>query len=103
MSATQPWFPSRHAVERWIQRWRPELAQRWVQAMGDLTKLLARATYVEPDGDGSIWRLELCEPPPPWVSDPIAPLVTVDATGCAKTVFPPYATKTVRRPDKRKT
>lgn len=95
-----PWFPSAHAVERWIQRWRPELSRTWVQAMGELTRLLAQSAFVEPDGDSSIWRLPEREPPVPWVPDPIAPLVTVDREGCAKTVFPPYAARTVRRPDR---
>lgn len=75
---------SYHAVERWLQRWRPGVPRKVARA--ELEAQRPAAAFVEIDGKTFIYRT------------PIGALLVVEPSGIVKTVLPMGARKPNRRP-----
>lgn len=97
LTASWPNRVSDHAITRYIERWHggvismvngSQVTVSRASIRKELEAMLRTATFVEHDGDKTIWRAGK------------GMLLTVLADGEVRTVLPPGATKTNRRPKK---
>lgn len=84
----QKLFLTQHAVERYKQRWRPEMTLPAARA--ELKQQLPLAEFVDVDGTDYIYRT------------PRGALLTVSSDGAVRTVLPMGSKKTTYRPRRRR-